>query len=80
MRPRATGGVFKQLDEMVERFEQDKKRFRAAVKARLGKPRALQVQDTFYACRWLGTTYRALSVDALLDKLPSRGPIGAPSE
>lgn len=65
---------------MLERFEQDKKRFRAAVKARLGKPRALQVQDVFYACRWKGTTYRALSVDALIEKLPGRGPVGTPGE
>lgn len=72
MKRRATGGVFRQLDEMLERFEADKKRFRAAVKERLGSPRALRVDDVFFLCVWKGTKYRALSVDALLEKLPKR--------
>lgn len=73
MRRRAPGGVFRHLDEMADRFEADKKRFRAAVKERLGSPRALRVDDVFYLCVWKGTKYRAQTVDALLEKLPKRG-------
>lgn len=65
---------------MLERFEATKKDFRTKVKQRLGAQRSLRVDDIFYAVRWKGVTYRALSVDALLEKLPTRGTPVAPKE
>lgn len=79
MKRRAMGGVFGEIDKLLLRFEADKKRFKLAMKERLGATRVLRVQDVFYACRWKGTTYRALSVDALLEKLPKRGETSTPA-
>lgn len=42
------------------------------MKERLGSPRSLQSKDGLYAVRWKGVTYRAVSPDALLEKLPKR--------
>lgn len=68
----ARGGVFAQIDELLAKFEQEKKRFRAAVKERLGSARTLRSLDGLYAVRWKSQRYRAPSVDALLEKLPKR--------
>jgi hypothetical protein len=71
---RSGGGAFGEIDRLLQRFLEDKKRFRAAAKERLGSPRALRSIDGLYAVRWMNTLYRAPSVDALLEKLPQRAP------
>jgi hypothetical protein len=79
---RVVGGVFGEIDRLRDRFEDDKKAFKKAVKERLGASRALRVDDIFYLCVWKGVKYRALSPAALLEKLPTRAakPAEAPGE
>lgn len=72
MKRRSSGGVFREIDEMLLRFEEQKGWLAVAVKERLGKRRAVRIDDTFWAVRWKGVTYRALSPEALLEKLPKR--------
>lgn len=79
MHKRATGGVFGEIDRLLVKFEDDKKRFRAAVKARTGSARTPRTRNGLYAVRWNREWFHDPSVDALFEKLPSRGPKKEPA-
>lgn len=49
------------------------KRMPALVAKRLGKKRAVRVQDVWWCVRFMGRTYRGLTPVALLTALPKRG-------
>jgi hypothetical protein len=69
---RSGGGPFGDVDRLLAAFFEARKKFRAAVKERLGAARTLRSVDGLYAVRWKGVTYRAPTPELLLEKLPKK--------